>query len=86
MVFQLLIKGSTHSEQQANYLLVVHGLHHSGLALPQHLLLLLLVGGRLGEADLKLRPAEVATVELLKTRGGISKQIRWHCQTFLTIF
>ena len=48
------------------YSLVVHGLHHSGLALPEHLLLLLLVRGRLRQADLQLGPAEVVPVERLK--------------------
>ena len=50
----------------SDYSLVVHGLHHPGLALPEHLLLLLLVRRRLRKADLQRRPAQVATVQLLK--------------------
>ena len=50
----------------SDYSLVVHGLHHPGLALPEHLLLLLLVRRRLRKADLQRRAAQVAPVQLLK--------------------
>ena len=40
-----------------------HGLHHPLLPLPEHVLLLLLVRGRLGEADLHLGAAPLLAVQ-----------------------
>ena len=60
------IQPNNDPDRGTDYSLVVHGLHHPGLALPEHLLLLLLVRRRLRQADLQRRTAQVAPVQLLK--------------------
>ena len=53
-------------------------LHHPLLPLPQHLLLLLLIGRRLGQTDLQLRPGQVLPVEVLHGLDGPLPHVEVH--------